>query len=294
MDIMLIVVLGILGALLGSFACAQVWRLRARQLVQDKADGEKVDSNELKRLKGLIRPALRDRSECLHCHHQLAWFDLLPIISWVSIGGKCRYCREPIGVTELLSEVGLAAVFVVSYLAWPLSLTDSAFGLLTFVFWLVACVVMTILFIYDAKWSLLPFSLNISLIFIGIMFQVSLFLGGAELHIGSLLMSVGLLGGIYLIFSFAGWVGMGDGILGIGLGLLLGDWQYAFLALFLANLFGCFMLIPLYFKRQLRHQARIPFGPFMILGAIVTLFFGEFILSYIFGSSGYVHTMLML
>ena len=87
---------------------------------------------------------------------------------------------------------------------------------------------------------------------------------------------------------------MGDGILGIGLGLLLGNWQYAFLALFLANLFGCFMLIPLYFKRQLRHQARIPFGPFMILGALVALFLGEAILSYVFGSSSYVHNALML
>ena len=108
MDIPLIAILAVLGALLGSFAVAQVWRLRARQLVIDERDGEPVDKAELRRLRGLLRPVTGDRSECLHCHHQLAWYDLLPVVSWLSLSGKCRYCKAPIGTTELLAEVFLA------------------------------------------------------------------------------------------------------------------------------------------------------------------------------------------
>lgn len=290
---MLIVVLGVLGALLGSFACAQVWRLRARQLVEDEREGESVDKTELRRLKGLIRPALTDRSECLHCHHALAWYDLLPIVSWLTLRGRCRYCHTFIGWSELLAEVGLALTFIVSYLVWPYPLTIPL-GVLVFTLWLIACTMMAILLIYDAKWSLLPFAINIGLIVVAVLFRGVVTLAGNPLEIWSLVGGVALLGGLYLVFSLVGWVGMGDGILGIGLALLLGKWQYAFLALFVANLLGCFMLIPLYFRRQLHHQARIPFGPFMIVGAIIAMFFGSWILSLIFGPTSYLQNMLML
>ncbi len=293
MDIALIVVLGVLGALLGSFAGAQVWRLRAHQLVEDKREGEEVDAAELKRLKVLLRPTLQDRSECLHCHHQLAWYDLIPVVSWVSLGGKCRYCRQPIGISEILLEVGLAAVFVCSYLLWQYPL-DSMLHIAGFAVWLIACVIMAILFVYDAKWSLLPFVINIALIGVGVLFQAIMIASGVHLDIWSLVGGIMLLGGLYLMFSLFGWVGMGDGILGVGLALLLGKWQYAFLALFIANLLGCFMLIPLYMRRELHRQARIPFGPFMILGAFIVMLFGSWLLAMIFGPTGYLQNMLML
>lgn len=279
--------------MLGSFAGAQVWRLRAHQLLEDEREGEDVDATELKRLKGLVRPALQDRSECLHCHHQLAWYDLIPVISWVSLGGKCRYCRRSIGVTEILLEVGLGAVFVASYLLWPYGL-NSILSIAGFAVWLVACVVMAILFVYDAKWSLLPFAVNIGLIGVGVIFQVLMVISGAPFDAWSLFGGMVLLGGLYLMFSLFGWVGMGDGILGVGLALLLGKWQYAFLALFIANLLGCFMLIPLYARRELHRNARIPFGPFMILGAVIVMLFGGWLLAMIFGPTGYLQNMLML
>jgi len=236
---------------------------------------------------------LQDRSECLHCHHQLAWYDLIPVVSWVSLGGKCRYCRKPIGVAEILLEVGLAMVFIGSYLLWPYAL-DSMMHIVGFAVWLIACVVMAILFVYDAKWSLLPFAINVALIGVGMVFQVIMVLSGAPLDIWSLVGGIVLLGGLYLMFSLFGWVGMGDGILGVGLALLLGKWQYAFLALFIANLLGCFMLIPLYARRELHRHARIPFGPFMILGALIVMLFGSWLLAMIFGPTGYLQNMLML
>lgn len=293
MNIALIVIIGLLGAFLGSFSVAQVWRLRAHQLIDDEHEGEKIDKAELKQLKGLIRPVMRDRSECLHCHHQLAWYDLIPIVSWLSLIGKCRYCHKPIGYTEIVAEVSLAVVFIASYIMWPLPL-GSVVQVTGLALWLIACTTMTILFVYDAKWSLLPFAINILLIGIAGVYVIIEVVSGVHVDPWSLLGAVVLLGGLYLLFSLFGWVGMGDGILGIGLALLLGRWQYAFLALFIANLLGCFMLIPLYARRDLHRHARIPFGPFMILGTIIVMLFGGWLLDQIFGTTGYLQNMLML
>lgn len=294
MDILLIVLLAVMGALLGSFAVAQVWRLRAHQLVQDEREGEPVDEHELRRLKQLIRPARSDRSQCLSCHHQLAWYDLIPVVSWLTLGGKCRYCKAPIGATEIVAEVGLAVVFVLSYLAWPYELASFT-TILPFVLWLMACVVATILFVYDAKWSLLPFSLNIVFIILGVCYIVSLAtVGGLPIDFVSLAGAVVLLGGLYLLFSLLGWVGMGDGILGIGLALFLGSWPLAFLTLFLANLLGCLMLIPLYFQKKLHRKVRIPFGPFLLVAWFISVLWGNWVIVHLFSTTTTALNTLML
>ena len=85
------VLVGFLGAILGSFAGAQIWRLRARQLMEDKKAGEKVDQKELKKLSPLIKKISKDRSRCLSCGHELKWYDLIPVVSWVAGLGRCRY-----------------------------------------------------------------------------------------------------------------------------------------------------------------------------------------------------------
>lgn len=293
--IVMLVILGWIGAMLGSFVGAQVWRLRARQLNEDKKQGETVDLAELKRIKRLIRPASTDRSECLYCHHQLAWYDLIPIFSWVTLGGKCRYCRHHIGIMELLLEIGLAGTFIASYFAWPVSV-GSTYGLVSFVLWLVACTVMALLFAYDARWYLLPFSMNVTLIVVAIALAATrIYHEGAHIDmIWSMLFAIGILSGLYFIFSLFGWVGLGDSILGLGLAILLGNWQAAFLAVFLANLLGCFMLIPLYLQGRLRRNAHIPFGPFLIVGTLISMLWGSTIIHFVFASSDAFLNLLMV
>ena len=273
MNILLAVILAVLGSLLGSFACAQVWRLRARQLVDDKREGEAVDGTEYRRLKGLLRSPLHDRSECLSCHHKLAWYDLIPVVSWLSTRGRCRYCHSTIGYAEILAEIGLGTVFAISFLFWPYPL--AAIGDISlFAIWLVGLVLLTILFIYDAKWSLLPFSINIVFILVAAIFwAINAWQHGAD--VASLGGALLLLAGLYLLFSLFGWVGMGDGILGIGLALMLGKWELAFLTLFVANLLGCCMLLPLMVSKRLHRHARIPFGPFLIIATVISMLWGS-------------------
>jgi len=285
--LMTIIALVAFGLVFGSFSGAQVWRLRARQLEQDKKSGEKVSQKEYTQLHSLLKPFAKDRSVCLHCHHELAWYDMIPLLSWLSLGGKCRYCRHSIGSMEPLVEAGLALVFVTSYLFWPHHL-DNPLEWVRFAIWLVACVLMAILFVYDAKWSLLPFGINVGLVAVAVLFVVVSFVIApfSPNDWWSLLGGIGILSGLYYLFSLPGWVGLGDSILGLGLALLLQQWDKSFLALFIANLLGCLMLIPLAFSHKLARGAHIPFGPFLILGTIVAYLWGAQLMTAIFDWSG--------
>ena len=151
-EILIYTALILAGLSLGSFAGASVYRLRARQLVEDKKAGEKVDAKEFKRLKPLSDVSTRrDRSRCLHCGHTLAWYDLLPLVSWLSLKGKCRYCKASIGRFEPVIELSMMAVFVLSYALWPFELS-TPLAIAQFVLWLAASVGLAILFVYDLRW----------------------------------------------------------------------------------------------------------------------------------------------
>lgn len=274
------VILGVFGLLFGSFAGASVWRLRARQLVADKKSGEEdVDEAELKRLKPLTKVTFRtDRSRCLHCGHELAWYDLLPLASWLSTGGKCRYCRKPIGYFEPLIELAVAAFFVSSFLLWPFAFT-TPFAVIQFGVWLAAGVGLAILYAYDQKWFLLPDGIMFSVIGLAAMYAGMNVWQAAD-HVAALFSLAGaivLLSGLYLLLyavSKGRWVGFGDVKLGLALALLLGRWELAFIALFAANAIGTLVVLPGLLTRTLSRTARVPFGPFLILGMLVAFFAG--------------------
>ena len=274
------IILGLFGLLFGSFAGATVWRLRARQLAEDKAQGEHVEEKEFLQLKPLNEGTYtsKDRSRCLHCGHQLAWYDLLPLVSWVSLRGKCRYCRKSIGWFEPLMEVAMASFFVVSYLVWPEAL--QGWEVLRFALWLLIGVGLLILFAYDQKWFLLPDVVTFPLI--GLASGMALIqVAQAPNHltaVWSVAGAVAILSGLYLLLwwvSRGRWVGFGDVKLGLVLALVLGDWVLAFVALFAANLIGCLVIIPGLVSKRLERTSRVPFGPFLILGMVVAFFVGQ-------------------
>ena len=158
----------LLGVVLGSFAGAQVWRVRARQLRTDKQTGHPYDKHEWRQLRVLLQGTVRDdRSRCLQCGHVLAWYDLLPVVSWLSTGGRCRYCQQFIGWFELVMELVLGVGLALSYLVWPWALPASS---LLFAVWAVVALVLMILAAYDAKWQLLPDPLNYGLMALGALF----------------------------------------------------------------------------------------------------------------------------
>lgn len=277
------------GAACGSFAGAQVWRLRARQLVAEKAAGNKVDAKELERLKPLAEKKLwSDRSIDLDTGKELKWYDLIPIVSWLMLRGKSRYSGKPIGMFEFIIELGMALFFLFSFLLWPVPL-NSFFEVAKFILWLIAGVLLGVQVATDYKWSILWSLVGYGIIFVGSLSSVLTLIESynftASLY--SILGSVAILGGLYfLLFAVSRerWVGFGDVILGIGLGLLLGDWMLALVALFLANLFGAITVLWGMATKKIKRGQHVPFGPFFIAGAVVAKFYGAAIASWYFST----------
>lgn len=278
--VVLYVGLILLGLVFGSFAGAMVWRLRALQLAEDKKAGEKVDEKEYKQLQKVSRKkGKEDRSRCLHCGHVLAWYDLLPIVSWVSLRGKCRYCHAPIGTMEPLIEIAVALFLVLSFVLWPQPLHTFA-DQAQLMLWLLAGVGLAILFVYDMRWFLLPNRVVFPLMGIAAASALLHVVLAAEWQVAllSLAEGVAILAGLYFvlyIISSGRWIGFGDIKLNLVLGLLLADWQLAFLTLFVANVLGCLYVIPGMVSGKLKRDSRVPFGPFLIIGCVIAMLVGH-------------------
>ena len=290
-NFLLSLVFGVIGAVFGSFSVAQVWRLRAKQLQDEKASGEKIDTAEWKKLRSLVSVSQKnDRSHCLNCGHQLKWYDLVPIISWLSLGGKCRKCHSKIGVTEFLTEVSMFVLFAIIFLIFnPISngaiLVLPAIRLFIL---LTSLIPLTIMFIYDSKWSLLPTKLLYVFNILAFIYWVTGFLsvsGGFKLISAlNIIISMALFPLIYFVLAKVSkeqWVGGGDWILAFGLIFLLPNHPaFAIFLLFLSNVVGLFFAVfqsILYF-RKVKRGTQIPFGPAMILAALVLVVFQQEIL----------------
>ncbi|MFZ2544507.1 MAG: prepilin peptidase [Candidatus Saccharimonadales bacterium] len=283
-NLLVVIAFCVFGFVMGSFVGATVWRLRARQLREDIKTGEKIAGKDKKQVIHIKNMHFtEDRSVCLHCGHRLVWYDLIPVISWIGLGGKCRYCHKKIGIVEPLLEIGMAIFFVVSYIFWPLPLLSS-YDIVRFVLWLVSGIGVAILAVYDVKWFLLPNRIVYPLIGIGIVNTlVVLAQNNFTLStIYSIVYACIILSGLYLmlyIVSSHKWVGFGDVKLGFFLALMLANWKLALLTLFLANAIGTLIVVPLLILGKLDRGAHIPFGPLLIAGWMISSIFGERIIN---------------
>lgn len=182
----------------------------------------------------------------------------------------------------------MAAFFVLSYALWPFELA-TGWEAARLVLWLVAGIGLAILFAYDLKWFLLPDKVSFAVIGLGALTVAvtTVSSGDAVGTIMSAAAAAGVLSGLYLllyIVSKGAWVGFGDIKLGLGLALLLVDWRVALVALFLANVIGCLIVIPMLAMKKLERKSHVPFGPLLIAGTLVAFFIGTDLVSwYVFG-----------
>lgn len=276
----------VLGLCMGSFAGASIWRLRAIQLKEEKSEGQKINKKEYEILESLTKSSIsNDYSRCLHCSYRLKWYDMVPIASWISLGGKCRKCRKTIGYMEPVIEVCMAAFFALSYAFWPSEPIpmDTIIGIAVFTLWLIAGVVLAILFVYDIKWSLLPSQMSLIVIILGLINALTVILQSDEKiwAVASVIAATFILSGLYWVLnkvSKGKWIGFGDVELGLGLALLLADWRLALIALFMANLLGCLIVLPPLIVGKLKRNSKIPFGPLLIAGFVIAKFAGFYLI----------------
>lgn len=264
---MLIIVL-VVGVCLGSFINALVWRVYQQALPAKRRVASKADLSITK-----------GRSICTNCQHQLAWYDLIPVASWLTLGGKCRYCHKKIGWQYPLIELLTAALFGLSYLYWPMQL-GSTLSYLQFVLWLLALVLMVALAVYDLRWQLLPNRLVLPLTvvaFVAAGLQLVASSASVASQLLSLVMAVVCLPGLfYLLFQLSKgkWIGGGDVKVAVSLALLVASPTRALLVLFVASLLGTLASLPGLASKKLKQSSRIPFGPYLIVGTIVVVLFG--------------------
>jgi prepilin signal peptidase PulO-like enzyme (type II secretory pathway) len=272
-----ITVLIYLGLCFGSFVNALVWRLHKQESATSSKQKAKYSISS-------------GRSRCVHCKHSLSSIDLIPVVSWLLLRGKCRYCHKPISSQYPLVETATAALFVISYIYWPgFEGNNSDIGAwLDFSVWLISLVGFVALVVYDLRWMLLPNRIIFPLLVIAGLNAVGQSLLSSDI---SPLISAGwgiLIGGgiFYLLFQISNgrWIGGGDVKLGFLLGILIGGPTSAFLMIFLASVLGSIYSVPFLIKGKLTAKARIPFGPFLIAAAIITKLYGGQLIDWYSGS----------
>lgn len=271
LDALILVMMFMLGAILGSFACCQAWRWRYK--VHSKKD-------------------LGQWSVCLHCKKRIKWYDNIPIVSWLVLRGKCRNCHKKIGVADFVSEISMAVTFLMLSWAYLLPIVNNwevltqrpeflVTQLAVFIMTLVMLVVLIVLAVYDAKWGELPVVLLILAVIMGMivfvlkMYDIYLGKGNVGMGILNALAGVGILSGTcYLIYKVSKekLMGGGDWILALALALALADWWLALWTIFLANLLGDMIALPGAIKTG---NSKVHFGPFLVGAFVIVLVLGN-------------------
>lgn len=260
---------------------------------------------------------IKGRSHCDLCKHALGWKDLIPLLSYITLGGKCRYCHKPIGWQNAVVEVTTAGVFGLLATTLPNSLDLRNLSLLSSL-WLGYSLVITslliITFFSDLKFgviyqeliiigvvlTLLFFVANDITSIIGIKNTLAQDAFGKHLlqtnYLNNLIEKVirerifwviGALGAFtffYLLHKmFKGRaMGRGDADLAFLVALIVG-FPNVLVSLFFSFLTGAFVGVILIALGKKTLKAKIPFGPFLIMGLVIGLLFGNRIIKWYIG-----------
>lgn len=252
-----------LGLVIGSFLNAVIYRL------------EKGES------------ALRGRSYCPHCKHPLAWYDLIPLLSFLLLGGKCKYCKGNISLQYPLVECITGLAFVVLFLhAVPVEnlvrLSFPQIAELVYL-WAVASAFIVI-FVYDLKYYLIPDKVLYPAVGLVFFYQILAGVGNVEALFGAVISALSASAFFLVIYlvSKGKWMGFGDVKLVFFMGVFLG-WPNIVVALFSAFTLGAVVGVVLIAFKKKRLKSEVPFAPFLIAGSAIAFFFGESILHWYLG-----------
>lgn len=265
---MIAALLFVLGLCFGSFVNALVWRTKQ----QAKSPKQRSESpTKLSILSG--------RSQCTNCGHSLSAIDLVPVLSWVTLKARCRYCGQKISAQYPVVEIIGSLVFVLSYFFWPTQIVGGQ--LVLFITWLATSVGLLALAVYDAFWMLLPNRILYPtfIVALGGRLVYILFFASDKAH-NFWLLALGLLvssGIFWLIFELSRgkWIGFGDVRLGFITGALLADPLKSLLMIFIASLLGTFFVAPALLLKKKALGAHQPYGPFLITAAFIVILFGD-------------------
>ncbi len=211
-------------------------------------------------------------SHCFNCNTRLKVVDLIPVLSWVFTKGKCRYCGEKVSWQYPLVELITAILFLLLFLNFGFSVRF--FILLLLISVLIVCSVI------DLKYKIIPNKITYPSIIIALILSFILN------HITFISSFIGILipGGLLLLLAllYGKGLGMGDVKLVAVIGAVLG-WQFTLLGIFIGSFFGAIIGITLMITGVIDRRTRIPFGPLISIGIIISIFYGHDLLNLIVG-----------
>lgn len=270
-DWLVIAAAGLLGLLVGSFLNVVIVRLPRRMqaqwqqqaaeiLNQPSADESRADAP------GIVTP----RSHCPVCHHPIAWYDNIPVLSWLLLRGRCRHCGTAISLRYPVVEL-LTAILSVAVVMWFGASAQALAGL--FLVW--ALIALTGI---DLDHQLLPDQITLPLLWLGLLLSVfGVFVTPTESILGAAAgyLSLWSIYHGYRLLTGKHGLGHGDFKLLAALGAWLG-WMMLPMIILLASISGALMGgVWLLWRGHDRSQP-IPFGPFLATAGLLCLFFGEY------------------
>ena len=214
------------------------------------------------------------RSQCDKCGHELNVIDLTPIFGWIIRGGKCHYCKKPIGVRPIIIEIISGCLFAASYLMLTAGQPFNIISIIQFVLWLIMLSGLMYLFISDIQYRRMPNRVMYPvMIFSAISWLVTSVT--VEHNYYSLIAELGLamlpLAGFYGIVFWltkGKMVGLADIKLCVAIGFLL-PWQGSLTVLALSNILALLFVLPSLLSGKLKTADSVPFGPFLIISLIL-------------------------
>jgi prepilin signal peptidase PulO-like enzyme (type II secretory pathway) len=282
------------GLIIGSFLNCVIYRLA-------------LPNFSLKNLGGL-----KNRSYCPHCKHLLSWQDLIPVFSFIFLKGKCRYCQKPISLQYPIVEISTGLMFLLIFNQFSIGEEDfvlfftfvstverefhslsylhslrelgngsSVFNFLNLIYYWTIASFLIVIFVYDLKHYIIPDQVIYSAILVsGIWYLVSgIFFNLYTLDTIYSAIGAAVFFSAIVLISRGKWMGVGDIKLAFFMGLVL-SWPNILLALFLAFFIGATVGVGLIISNKKTLKSEIPFGPFLVTGTFLVLFWGNELISW--------------
>ncbi len=240
---------------------------------------------------------LKGRSYCPFCRHSLNFLDLVPLFSFLFLKGRCRYCQKPISWQYFLVETATGLIFLLIFIFFgPLNMEFSGQTILSLIYYWTIASFLIVIFVYDLRHYIIPDKAIYPAIIIAFIFRFFEVLSFNHWNLPAIfnfratyfepmffpILSAVLASGFFLaivLVSKGQWMGVGDIKLAFLMGLMLG-WPNILIALFLAFFIGALVGVFLILKNKKTFKSEIPFGPFLILGTFIALFFGSQIIDW--------------
>lgn len=220
---------------------------------------------------GTTKDIIFGRSFCLECKNLLKWYDLIPLLSFIYLRGRCRYCRKKISWQYPIVELISGLLWILVFYKFGISLINIYYLFIFSLFLVIAA--------YDFKWRIIPDKVVYPAIAVALVYNIfPLDKGGLW---GVLLTASVAFLFFFLIFylSRGKAMGLGDAKLAFLIGLFLSS-PLAIIAFILAFIIGAVFGIILIGLGKKSLKSQIAFGPFLVLGATISFFLSDFIINF--------------